>query len=146
MKSPKEQRMNLTDEELTDLAQDLILALLKSADTEVIKPKVWWERAKTALETGANAAHSFQHMVSRCGNKLQLLAPLAVTSKTISSISSKLNDEILFERFRYICQRDAIYIIAMARVKREDEKALWEEDKTRRNKAQKIKEKQDAKD
>lgn len=129
MKSQKEQGKNFTDEELTDLAVDLILAVLHSADPDVIGPINWWIRAKSALETAASAAHSYQHMVSRCAEKLQIQTPQIVSSKAIFSIGKNFVDEKIFERFRYLCERDTIYIIAIARMKREEDKAIYKKNK-----------------
>lgn len=119
MTAKKKQEQPLTDSELIDLSIRFVLAMLRSADTDVIGPKRWWERAKTSLETSASQAESWPQMVSKAGAKLQILAPLAVTAKEISSIGSKLSDEITFERFRHLCQRDALYIVAMARANKE---------------------------
>ena len=122
MKSQEEPKTNLTDEELTQIGIDYILGILRSASTDVIDPKKWWERAKTALETGAAAAATFPQMVSKTANKLQIGAPTESTSNVISSISLRLTDQKDFERFRYICQRDSIYIIALARIQRDEQK------------------------
>ena len=122
MRSATEQAESLTDEDLLDLATRTVLAVLKSADPEVIGRMNWWDRAKTALETAANSAESWSHMVSRMGGKLQITSPLAATAKEISSIGRHLKDEQIFERFRSLCQRDALYIVAIARMQREEAK------------------------
>lgn len=119
MPTKKEQPPPLTDTELNDLAIRFVLGMLRSANPDVIGPKRWWERAKTALETAANAADGWPQMVSRMGSKLQILAPLAVTAKEVSFIGARFSTPEDFERFRYLCQRDALYIVAMARASKE---------------------------
>lgn len=119
MGTKKQPAEPLTDTELTDLSIRFVLAMMKSADVEVISPKRWWERAKTALETAASQAESWQQMVSKAGAKLQIISPLAETAKAISSIGNHLSTSENFERFRHLCQRDALYIVAMARANKE---------------------------
>jgi len=106
----------LTDVELSDLATDFLDALLASASTDVISPKTWWERAKSALETGAVASESFGQMAARCAKKLQIDAFSSKSSVTLAAINDQLRDPAAFEAFRSLCQRDAVYITALTRV------------------------------
>ena len=120
--SETEQAARLSDDGLEDFAIRFVLAMLRSADPEIIGPRNWWERARTALETSAACAESWSQMVSRCGVKLQVRQTTAGTSSEIKALGEALDDPAVFERFRYLSQRDALYIVAMARARRDEEK------------------------
>jgi hypothetical protein len=115
-------REPLTDSDLIALAIRFVLGILKSADSKVIGAKRWWDRAKTSLETAASVAESWPQMASKAGEKLQITSPSAVTALVIADLGSKLGTDEEFERFRYLCQRDALYIVAMARAAKEESK------------------------
>lgn len=95
------------------LAVDLLLAVMRSASTDKIRPIDWWSRGKSALEVAAAQAETFSHLVSRMGAKLQIEAFRAESSKEISSLGRTLKDGD-FIHFRDLCQRDALYIAALA--------------------------------
>lgn len=109
------------DEALTSTAVDFVLTMLSSASTDVIDPKHWWTRARTALETSSQAT-SWPEMVSRFGAKLQIEALTERSAKSISSIGEFLGKENLFKRFRSLCKRDALYITAMAQARRAEQR------------------------
>lgn len=121
MLSQSEQKQSLTDGELIQLAVVFILGMLRSANSKVIDPRKWWERAKTALETAASRGDTWPKMVSTCGKKLQIEAPTSATTKAICSVQEKIPDSETFKRFRRLCLRDALYVIAMARIEREEQ-------------------------
>lgn len=118
-----------TDRDLTDLAVEFLLAMMSSASTDVIRPLDWWERARAALETSAAVAESWPQMVAKFGQKIQVTATRAKTSSRLSSIGQQLADEAVFERFRYLAQRDALYVAAMAQARRDEEKDVVREDR-----------------
>jgi hypothetical protein len=109
-----------TEEEFETLAVDLLLSMLASASTDDIDPKKWWETARSALEVGAQAA-DFSAMVARMGKRLKIEALRAETSSFVSSVASDLS-AVEFRRFRSKCKQDALYIVALARMKRDEEK------------------------
>lgn len=110
------------DSELISFAIDFVLAMMRSASTRTIDPRHWWERAKSALETGAACAETFGQMVSKMGAKLEIESPLGTTASSISSLAERLADPPDFEAFRSICERDALFIVAMARAKNDERK------------------------
>lgn len=110
------------DDQLTEYAVDLLLAMMRSASTDKIDPRKWWTRAQSALKTGAEIAESWQHLISKMGDKLQIDVTQVVTAKEIYSIGRKLVDQKKWERFQTLCVRDALYITAMAQVKRDEQR------------------------
>ncbi len=110
----------MDDEKLTDLAIDLVLSMMASASTDKINPLAWWPRAKSALETAADVAESWQHMVSKMADKLQLDATTLATATSLKTNGEQIGSS--FERFRRLCRRDAIFIVAMAQATREEQR------------------------
>jgi len=109
----------LSDDDLTDIAEALVLAVMRSASTDTIRAIDWWPRARSALQVAAAQAESWPHMISKMGQKLQIEAFQAMSSKTIAQIRVP-NDA--FPRFREICQRDSLFIVAMAQATRDRQK------------------------
>lgn len=107
-----------TDEELHKLAQDFLDALLDSADTTRVGVARWWDRAKTALETGAASSRTFQEALARAGRKLEIDALRESSSLTMSDLAQTLNDPQTFSRWRTLATRDALAITAMVRASR----------------------------
>lgn len=112
----------LSDIELTDLAVDLTIAMMRSASTDKISPADWWPRAKSALETASATAESFPHLISRMGRKLQLTQTRFETDSSVSSIGQRLSRDADFRRFCVLARRDALFIVAMAKVKRDEQR------------------------
>lgn len=105
----------ILDDTLTDMAVNLVLGLMRSADTDVIHPFDWWPRAKTALVVSASIAESYASMISRFLEKIQVSAPTTETSKIVAETKNTLASlGDVWERFRFLCERDALYIVAMA--------------------------------
>lgn len=128
MKSDSEQQASsessgplMTDEGLTERAVRFLLTMLASASTEKIDPRDWWDRARSALETGATS-DDWPRMVSRIGKKLQIDSLTEASSVSVSEIGADLADTYSFRRFRAICKRDALYITAMAQARRAEQK------------------------
>ena len=109
-----------------DLAVELVLAIMRSASTEVIKPIDWWNRAQSAIHSAAAMAESYPHMVSIMCRKLQIDSLCAASSVRLVKLGRRL-DGLEFEDFRTLCERDSIYMVADAQVTR----ALEREDKER---------------
>lgn len=110
----------MDDEKLTDLAVDVVLSMMSSASTDKISPLAWWPRAKSSLETAADVAESWQHMVSKMAAKLQIDSTTNATAAALKIIGEKIGDS--FGRFRNLCRRDAIFIVAMAQAEREEQR------------------------
>ena len=111
-----------SDEELTTAAIDFVLAMMASASTSNIKPLDWWERARTALETSAAVAESWPQMVSKYGAKVQVIALKSKTAHEIARLGQVVSKNEDFERLRYLAQRDALFITAMAQVTRDEQR------------------------
>jgi len=99
--------------ELRDLAARFVLASLRSASTDKIRPIDWWPRARTALETAAGT-QSFSMMVTKMAKKLQVETLIMSSNKEIFSIGEALGTQ--FAEFRKLCMRESIYIVAMAQM------------------------------
>lgn len=121
--SLRQQSLLPLETSLEDLAAEFLLAMLASADTDVIQPKQWWERGRTALETAAAQASTFGQMVSACGKKLQLETLTAASADRVAAVQSELGTDERFAEWQRICERDALYIAAVARIRRQQEKA-----------------------
>lgn len=121
------ERQPLSESDLTTLGMHLVLALMRSADPDVIDPRDWWKRAKTALETAAAEASEWPALVSAMGRELQIVDLHPDSISSISSIGRQVGED--FRRFRASLRRDALYLVAMARMHREEEKRARKEDK-----------------
>ena len=104
------------DAVLTDLAVEWIRAAMKSASTDTIDPRDWWERARTALVTAASTAETWPQMVARQLGKLQVKATVETTANAVRVVGEQLTElgPAAWPRFRALCERDGLYIAAMA--------------------------------
>lgn len=94
-------------------------AMLDSADVEVIGTANWWDRARTALETGTATA-SFSEATAKTAAKLEIDGALSArSSRTIDQLAARLTDPAVFEAWAELCRRDAVYITALTRVARD---------------------------
>jgi len=112
----------VTDEALSEIGVDLVLSMMASVSSDKIGAMDWWPRAKSALETAADAASNWPHMVSKMASKLQIDATMVSTATNIAAIGKDLSEQNLFERFRKVCRRDAVFIVAMSQAKRDEQK------------------------
>ena len=101
------------------LAQRLVLAMMRSASTDKISPKQWWERARSALETAAVAAESWPHLISEMARKLQIET---LSAPSANEVCSMVSEATPFEEFRSVCERDALYVVALAQAQRAQER------------------------
>lgn len=100
-------------------ATTFLNAILDSADAEKIGPKRWWDRARTALETGTATA-SFSEATAKTAAKLEIDGALSArSSRTIDQLAARLTDPAVFEAWAELCRRDAVYITALTRVARD---------------------------
>jgi hypothetical protein len=118
-----QQQQPFSDSELSDLAVELVLAMMRSASTEQISPLDWWPRARSALETASSVARTWPQMISRMGKKLEIGSLKSVTARDVARIGADLSDPADWRRFRYLCRRDALYLVAMAQVRRDEQRA-----------------------
>lgn len=112
-------------------ATTLVLAMMRSASTERIDPKKWWERAASSLETGAAVGSCFGEMIHVMAGKLQIDVTTMATAETIATLAEALADPGDFEAFRSLCERQSVFIVAMAQAHREEQRqeagqqAIW---------------------
>src|SRR5690606_851569 len=94
--------------------------MLDSPDVDLIGTSNWWDRAQTALETGAATGTRFSEVVSATARTLQITWAL---SKETSAESGRLTEELadpqVFAEWRELCQRDAVYVTALTRIRRQ---------------------------
>lgn len=112
-----------SETDLADAAVEFINAVLDSVDTSVIKPMDFWERAKTALETGAASSTTWPGCASKTAKKLQISTLTKTSGDTITRIGQTLADPAAFAAWRRLVVRDAIYLVAMARAARDTRRA-----------------------
>lgn len=119
-----------SDEGMERAATSLVLAMMRSASTERISPMNWWPRAKSALETGAAMATTYRTMISSMGRKLQIDATALSTSREISLLGAALAEagDETFERWRAMCERDALFLVAMAQAERDLQREALDQD------------------
>lgn len=108
-----------TDDDLQALAEQFVDALLSSADVGTIGATHWWDRAKTALETGAASSTTWPQCVSRAARKLQIETLSGDSAKTIATMGTILTDPAAYTRWARLAARDAIYTVAIVRAQRD---------------------------
>jgi hypothetical protein len=111
---------------LIDLGQRFLNAMLDSADPDALG-RDYWTRARTALEASAATA-SFPEMTAKCAAKLEITGALAEggharTVTVIGELGSLLSDPVAFGALAEECRNNAVYITAVARIRRDERKA-----------------------
>lgn len=95
-------------------------AMLDSANLDVIGLAAWWDRAQTALETGAATGTRFSEVVSATARKLQITWALSrETAEEVTRLTEELSDPAAFAEWRELCQRYAVYVTALTRIHRQ---------------------------
>lgn len=115
-----------TDEQLSQIGRDLVLAMMASATTERISPMDWWPRAKAALRASAARSTTWGELVNTMASKLEIGTLRAESSREICSLALSKTD---LRAFRRVVQQQAVYIVAEAQVIREQERAAKEQGK-----------------
>lgn len=103
------------DDDMMDLAADLVATIMSSASTAKIRPQDWWERARSALETAAASADDFSGVVSLMCKKLQIDSLSNMSALAVVDIRDKA---VPFEAFRDVCERKALYVVATVQARR----------------------------
>lgn len=98
---------------LQALAVDLTLTIIKSVNYERIRPLDLWPRIQNALRGAAIRGQTFGDMIAIMGQKLLIDTYIENTSISIHKIGEEVNKHG-FEKFRDICEREALYIVAEA--------------------------------
>lgn len=116
----------LTDEEKLRIAIDLLRAMLSSTSPERVRRIDWWTRARSALETAASVADSYGSLVSKMGERLQIDALTPNTSAQVADLAPRVEAD--FEAFRAFLEREALYVVAIARAESKRRRAEWQAD------------------
>lgn len=119
MHTETQQRKPLSDVELVLLCRDFLLSMMRSASTDRISPREWWEQAKAALEIGAEE-ETFEEMTSAVARRLHIESFTKATASWISSHEAVIREN--FQAFRRLCRRSAVYIAGMARIERDEQR------------------------
>jgi hypothetical protein len=110
----------MTQTDLIDAGAELLLAVLASASTDKIRPVDWWTRARSALETGAACAESVPEMVATMGRKLEVEVTSPASAQRVVALEARVRGE--FEALRRTCERQALYVVAVAQARRQAER------------------------
>lgn len=102
-----------TDDQLSEHARELVLAMMASATTERISPMDWWPRAKSALLSAVARARTWGDVVEGMARKLEIETLRAESARAVFSNALSVDD---VKGFRRVVQREATYIIAEAQV------------------------------
>lgn len=114
----------MTDEKMHLAGKALVQTMMRSASIDKIRPLDWWTRARSALEGAARSSSSFSGLVSAMARKLQIDAAGPETSTDLAFLADEV-PAADFPAFRRFCEREALYIVAMARASSEERKAEW---------------------
>ena len=114
----------LDDAALAEHVVATLDAVLSSADSDVIGAKNWWPRATSALQAAAGAGDSWPRVCSTLAAKLQIDVLHDRDARVLAALGARL-DSALLGRWCYLAQRDAVYLVAMCRIVRDDRKASW---------------------
>jgi len=125
MNTETQQKQPLSDSELILLCRDFLLAMMRSASTERIPPREWWEQAKAAIEIGAEE-ETFEEMAAAVARRLYIESFTKAPANWISSHEAIIRSH--WPAFRRLCRRSAVYIAGIARVAREEQKRMREDD------------------
>jgi hypothetical protein len=117
---------------LLDWGARFLNALLDSADPDVLG-RSYWDRARSAFETGCSAA-SYSEAVSKTTAKLEIHGALSADStEAVAGLAAYLSAPAVFGAWSRECSRDAVYVTALARIARDERR---EAAKTRREEEQ----------
>jgi len=92
----------------------LVMAMRRAIDPEKIAPLDRWTRLRSALETAAAAAQDWPQMVSEMARKLQIHTLPDHAASSICSLAGEATAD--WQPFREACEREALYVIALAQV------------------------------
>jgi hypothetical protein len=97
---------------LIEIAVKFVLCMKRSVPKDTISPEYLWPRVSSALETAASIAENWPQMVSKMAQKLGATAPHTATSSELRSLYGEIGAH--WDAWRYLCERDTFYIVAMA--------------------------------
>lgn len=122
------------DDVLAGVAETFLDAMLSSADVSVIGVSSWWDRATSALETGCAVGDGVRAVTARVAKKLQVGVLSRETAAVVDRVAVQLTDPAVFARWRYLAARDAVYVAAMVRLRRDERSAQYKARSTKQAK------------
>lgn len=119
----------LSEDNLTELAEHLLLACLASIPRDQINPVKYWDWAQKALQVASSRGTTYDRFVSEMHGQLPIPGAFrAKSTRWISLVGQTLEEADSYAAFRRIVRRNAPYIVVLARVRKEAEKEKWELD------------------
>jgi hypothetical protein len=112
------------------LAVGLVTTVMRSVSAEKVRPVDWWVRAQSALKTASSMSRNFPQMISIMGRKLQIDAFTKESAVALMEIANSLPD-VEFESFRYLCERDGLFIVAEAQAQKAMNAERWTDEEDR---------------
>jgi hypothetical protein len=109
-----------------DLAIEMVLAMMSSADLDTIGAMNWWPRARAALAAGVAAGSTMAGMVSVMGDKLQIQVLSNRSAERIRAVELKIQD---FEQFQSLVDAQGLYIVARAQLAAAETRAARQDPK-----------------
>ena len=93
----------------------LVMAMRRAvSEADQIAPLDRWTRLRSALETAAAAAQDWPQMVSEMARKLQIHTLPPAAASLVCSMAGEVAAD--WQPFREACEREALYVIALAQV------------------------------
>lgn len=111
----------LSIDDMNTLGARLVLAMLRSVDTDLISPLDWWGRARTALETAAQSSDHYSGMISAMGKKLQIAVLREESGAELLLIGHDVAGQ--FDDFRRHLDTESLFVVVVAQNQRKAERA-----------------------
>jgi hypothetical protein len=105
-------------------AVKLVRTMMASASSDRIRRVDWWARAKSALETAAMSSDNFSSMISSMARKLQIDVTSTQTGEEVADLALAVEND--FESFRRFCEREAVYVVAIAQAEAKARREKYE--------------------
>jgi hypothetical protein len=93
-----------------ELGELVVVAIMRSASTDVIRPVDWWGRARSALDSACSRADDFPAFVAEMARKLNIHVFAQLSAQELIALEQRLD----FKAWRQYCASRAVYVIAGA--------------------------------
>lgn len=110
---------------LPDVTVDWLDAVLTSASVDTIGVTNWWPRATNALATAAATADTYGHAVALACGKLQIDVLSTASARTLAALEVEIGPRLA--EWRTVAEREAEYIVALTRLRRQSKSAMRKE-------------------
>lgn len=108
---------DVDDDQLAAEAEVLVDAMRRAADVAVIGVASWWPRLTSALVTAAESAECPRAVVAEMARKLQVEVLSPEAGQVAADFAVRLSDPGVFARWAALAARDAVFHVAMVRVR-----------------------------